>query len=207
MGKKGRSRPRANSNVSNGSNGEKLSHKEALMKKYDVITMKAANNMCVSELPIVKDGEKSQSVAASSKGPPKGLNNMGNTCFLNSTLQVLLHTIPLRNYLLSQVHSKKCKVRKGNCPFCSLEQFMIEYETGRKRQHTPNKIVNNLKKQWKQYRFGRQEDAHEFLVMFLQGILRASFGNSPKLAKKYEQLTMVYRIFAGKLRSQVKCLS
>lgn len=84
---------------------------------------------------------------------------------------------------------------------------MNEYENSNRRTVTPKNIVNTLKKSWKQYRFGRQEDAHEFLVMFLQGILRASFGNLPKLTKKYEQLTMVYRIFAGKLRSQVKCLS
>ena len=84
---------------------------------------------------------------------------------------------------------------------------MNEYESSNKRQLVPRNIVNNLKKTWKQYRFGRQEDAHEFLVMFIQGILRASFGNSPKLAKKYEHLTMVYRIFAGKLRSRIKCLS
>jgi ubiquitin carboxyl-terminal hydrolase 36/42 len=135
--------------------------------------------------------------------PPKGMNNMGNTCFLNSTLQCLIHTIPLRNYLLSKIHSAKCKVN-GVCPFCSLENFMVEYEHSNKKQVTPKNVVNNLKKSWKQYRFGRQEDAHEFLVMFLQGILRSSFGQSPKLTKKYEHLSMVYRIFAGKLRSQIK---
>ena len=84
---------------------------------------------------------------------------------------------------------------------------MNEYYSSNKRVITPKDIVNTLKKSWKQYRFGRQEDAHEFLVMFLQGVLKASFGNSAKLIKKYEHLTMVYRIFAGKLRSQVKCLS
>lgn len=81
---------------------------------------------------------------------------------------------------------------------------MIEVITTNKRTVTPKNLVVKLKKLWKFYRFGRQEDAHEFLVMYLQGILRASFGNSPKLTKKYEHLTMLYRIFAGKLRSQVK---
>ena len=84
---------------------------------------------------------------------------------------------------------------------------MIEVITTNKRTVTPKNLVVKLKKLWKFYRFGRQEDAHEFLVMYLQGILRASFGNSPKLTKKYEHLTMLYRIFAGKLRSQVKWLS
>src|SRR5690606_4821372 len=114
-------------------------------------------------------------------------------CFLNSTLQCLIHTIPLRNYLLANIHTNKCKVN-GTCPFCSLENFMNEYNNTNGRRLAPKSVVNTLKKSWKQYRFGRQEDAHEFLVMFLQGILRSSFGNSPKLTKKYEALTMVYRI-------------
>jgi ubiquitin carboxyl-terminal hydrolase 36/42 len=81
---------------------------------------------------------------------------------------------------------------------------MVEYEHSNKKQIAPKNVVNNLKKSWKQYRIGRQEDAHEFLIMFLQGVLRSSFGQSPKLTKKYEHLSMVYRIFAGKLRSQIK---
>ena len=38
-----------------------------------------------------------------------GLVNMGNTCFLNSTLQCLTYTPPLANYLLTGQHTQKCK--------------------------------------------------------------------------------------------------
>lgn len=38
-----------------------------------------------------------------------GLHNLGNTCFLNSTVQCLTYTPPLANYLLSKEHTRGCE--------------------------------------------------------------------------------------------------
>lgn len=48
-----------------------------------------------------------------------GLQNMGNTCFLNSALQCLTYTPPFANYLLTREHSKTCKLV---CQGASLHQ-------------------------------------------------------------------------------------
>lgn len=39
-----------------------------------------------------------------------GLQNMGNTCFLNSALQCLTYTAPFANYMLTREHSKTCEL-------------------------------------------------------------------------------------------------
>lgn len=40
-----------------------------------------------------------------------GLNNHGNTCFLNSVVQCITYTPPLANYLLAKEHSRSCTCR------------------------------------------------------------------------------------------------
>lgn len=48
-----------------------------------------------------------------------GLHNLGNTCFLNSTVQCLTYTPPLANYLLSKEHSRTCEYSTGPPPASS----------------------------------------------------------------------------------------
>jgi len=38
-----------------------------------------------------------------------GLQNLGNTCFVNATIQCLTYTVPFVNYLLTLNHSASCK--------------------------------------------------------------------------------------------------
>ena len=59
---------------------------------------------------------------------------------------------------------------------------------------------------WRSFRLGRQEDAHEYLVALLDAMHESLLeGFKPKPAPSVAETSMIFRIFAGKIRSQV-CL-
>lgn len=44
------------------------------------------------------------------------------------------------------------------------------------------------------------------MVIFLQSVLKCSFGNKTKLAQDLQESSLIYKIFGGKCRSQVHCM-
>lgn len=137
-----------------------------------------------------------------------GLQNLGNTCFLNSVLQCLLYTAPFGNFLLLKEHSRICKIEGSFCVLCELERLIGACFTPQ-RGHSvayPKGIAYNLKAIGKQFRPGRQEDAHEFLRFLLESVQK-SLVNGRKMDNKLKETSILYRIFGGSYESSVTCLS
>jgi ubiquitin carboxyl-terminal hydrolase 36/42 len=56
------------------------------------------------------------------------------------------------------------------------------------------------------FRLGRQEDSHEFLRCLLDAMHESFLKQfTPKPAPELASTSFVYKIFAGRLRSQIKC--
>uniref|UniRef100_S4REC1 Ubiquitin carboxyl-terminal hydrolase 36 n=1 Tax=Petromyzon marinus TaxID=7757 RepID=S4REC1_PETMA len=73
-----------------------------------------------------------------------GLHNLGNTCFLNSTLQCLAYTPPLANYLMSREHTRAC-TQSGFCMLCIMQNHLVKTFSNPGSAIKPLSVINDLK--------------------------------------------------------------
>ncbi|CAI8595321.1 unnamed protein product [Vicia faba] len=139
---------------------------------------------------------------------PRGLLNIGNSCYANAVLQCLTSTKPLVVYLLYGSHSKSC-CAKDWCLMCELEQhMMILRENG--APLSPSRILWHMRSINCHMGDGSQEDAHEFLrllVASMQSICLEGLGGEKRVDPRLQETTFIQHTFSGRLQSKVKCLN
>nr|Q2LZB1.2 RecName: Full=Ubiquitin carboxyl-terminal hydrolase 36; AltName: Full=Deubiquitinating enzyme 36; AltName: Full=Protein scrawny; AltName: Full=Ubiquitin thioesterase 36; AltName: Full=Ubiquitin-specific-processing protease 36 [Drosophila pseudoobscura pseudoobscura] len=141
-----------------------------------------------------------------------GMINVGNTCYLNSTLQALFHIPALANWLVSeQTHLENCNITESNggCIICAMAKTLQSTQSCQSAMR-PFHIYSKLKQICKHMVVGRQEDAHEFLRFLVEAMEKAylmRFRNFKELDQLVKETTPLNQIFGGYLRSEVRCLS
>ena len=96
-----------------------------------------------------------------------GISNLGNTCYINATLQCLSHTVDLTKYYITE----KYKYHKDDTKITHLNE---EFHSILRNLWGNNKSINvsNFKTLISKYipfvKGNRQHDAHEFLINFLE---------------------------------------
>ncbi|KAL3533084.1 hypothetical protein ACH5RR_006605 [Cinchona calisaya] len=135
-----------------------------------------------------------------------GLQNLGNTCFLNSVLQCLTYTEPLAAYLQSGRHKISCRTA-GFCALCAIQKHVSRALESTGRILAPNDLVSNLRCISRNFRNARQEDAHEYMVNLLESMHKCCLPSGvPSESPSAYEKSLVHKIFGGRLRSQVKCM-
>nr|XP_027071446.1 ubiquitin carboxyl-terminal hydrolase 23-like [Coffea arabica] len=135
-----------------------------------------------------------------------GLQNLGNTCFLNSVLQCLTYTEPLAAYLQSGRHKISCHIA-GFCALCAIQKHVNRALESTGTVLAPKDLVSNLRCISRNFRNARQEDAHEYMVNLLESMHKCCLPSGvPSESPSAYEKSLVHKIFGGRLRSQVKCM-
>ncbi|XP_020189003.1 ubiquitin carboxyl-terminal hydrolase 21 [Aegilops tauschii subsp. strangulata] len=136
-----------------------------------------------------------------------GLRNMGNTCFLNATLQCITHTVPLFKKLRCTDHSTPCSYDvDGFCSFCALKEHIEESIRRSGAVLVPARFKDNLSKLSSDFRPGQQEDAHEFLRCLLDNLHKCTLDPKSKgKPSSFDEESIVKQVFGGRLKSQLTC--
>ncbi|KAI9293374.1 ubiquitinyl hydrolase [Neoconidiobolus thromboides FSU 785] len=144
-----------------------------------------------------------------------GLKNFGNTCYLNSVLQVLLSIQQFKDFLLTvgKQHVIECYENPLNCLFCQLVKLADGIYSGRysklnennmqdDKQHqeglTPIMFKKLVGKGHDEFSTMRQQDAYEYFIYLLNQLER--------LENLYSFDTMGTKLFKFELEQKLQCL-
>lgn len=142
----------------------------------------------------------------------RGLNNLGNTCFMNSVLQAFLHAPPFRNYFLGDRHNRgNCRkmMSSGKNQLCLPCDIYSIFSAAFSGDHTPYSPAQFLYSWWQHSEnlaFYEQQDAHEFFISVLDRIHEIEGKSIYPLNKDGDCQCIAHKSFSGLLRSDVTCM-
>lgn len=159
-----------------------------------------------------------------------GLSNLGNTCFMNSSIQCVSNTKPLTDYFISGTHLYELNRTnpigmRGHMAKC-YGDLVLELWSGTQKNVAPLKLRWTIAKYAPRFNGFQQQDSQELLAFLLDGLhedlnrvhekpyveLKDSDGRPDweVASEAWENhlrrnRSIVVDLFHGQLKSQVKC--
>ncbi len=142
-----------------------------------------------------KSSEEKSKESTSNKKKMSVLQNLGNSCYINSTVQCLKHTSQLLQYIISgnykkDIHSKSSEVISRFAELiCELNEF--------NKCSLPYEFKKACEQKNSQFKGNSQSDAQEFLC-FLIDCLNDDL-------KKSEDQSFIMDLFRSYFKSTIRC--
>jgi len=139
-----------------------------------------------------------------------GLRNIGNSCYLNSVLQCLLHCEPLRSYIVNgtfkrEIQSKSKTRGKLATETNRLFTDLLDGQTG-----DPRLVKSQVNAFSGLFRGTAQEDAQEFLRWYLEGLHEdvQRVTSKPRITEEATSAHMAWRQYTSRESSAIvdKCV-
>ncbi len=131
----------------------------------------------------------------------RGLLNLGQTCFLNATLQALLHNPLLRNYFLGDKHNPRWCKNKEDCACCDLDRlFAATHTPPSQPAFGPTALLATTWRAAGSLAGYAQQDAHECLIALLNAAHASARGSTLLKCN-----CIVHSTFGGLLQSDMRC--
>ncbi|XP_033124096.1 ubiquitin carboxyl-terminal hydrolase 23-like isoform X3 [Anneissia japonica] len=124
---------------------------------------------------------------------PAALENLGNTCYMNSVLQIIVHTGALVHLLNRKNHKDSC-TKPEKCVMCAVELHISTAFSNPGNTIKSQLLIRHFT-EFKDFEWGRQHDADEFVHALLRA-MDNSFN---------EEYSPIYKIFGHSIMTSVVC--